>query len=109
MLLSAIDKDMFEKVNIGKMFLDQLGNMFGYMLGGVGPDHELDAGQSREDYSHENVMFEHQSRIGRAKGEMASPDPMKKQIDQFYEAKKNMEDGRGVVVLDGSDEENTLG
>lgn len=109
MLLSAIDKDMFDKLNIGKLFLEKFGDMFGNMMGGMIPGQSIDTGGSQEDYSHENIMFKQQSKIGRAKGEMSSPEPMRKQIKQFYNTKKNMKDGQSIVVMDTSDEENTLG
>ena len=109
MLLSSIDKDMFEKLNIGKLFLEKLGDMFGNMLGGILPGQDMGTGEGQEEYSHENVMFEQQSKIGRAKGEMASPEPMRKQIKQFYNIKNNMTNRKSVVVLNDPDEKDTLG
>jgi len=108
-LLSAIDKDMFDKLNIGKIFLEKLGGMFGNMLGVGEADYDSAPSERQDDYSHKNVMFEQQSKIGRAKGEMRSPEPIRKQIKKFYDLKKNMRSGQSTVVMENFDEEDTLG
>ena len=102
---------MFDKLNIGKLFVDRLGDMFGNMIGRMfGGVPTGEGSEEQADYIHDNVMFEQQSKVGRAKGEMASPEPMRKQIKNFYKAKSDGLIKKGVVVLEASpDEENTLG
>jgi len=100
---------MFDKLNIGKIFLEKLGGMFGNMLGVEDTESGIAPSERQENYSHKNIMFEQQSKIGRAKGEMKSPESMRDQIKKFYDVKKNMRSGQSTVVMENFDEEDTLG
>lgn len=104
---------MFDKLDIVKIFFDKFSNMFGDMFGAVfgaeTSEYSSEARPSQDDYEHVNIMFDKQSEIGRAKGEMRSTEPMRNQIKKFYDEKNKRQTGKNVVVLENFDEEDTLG
>ena len=93
MLASLIDEDLTLKLNLAKGFMDQ-------MKAYINPDFfRIEHGKEESKaYEHKNVLFEHQTSIGRNVGKFSSPNPMKHKIAEFYKNKdkivkqKNVED-----------------
>ena len=82
-LASLIDEDLTMKLNLAKSFMDQ-------MKAYINPDFfriEHGKEESKDDYEHKNIFFEHQTSVGRNVGTFSSPDPMKNQIAKFYKNK----------------------
>lgn len=99
-LLSAIDKDLFEKLDIAKSFVNQIK---AYVNPELYMKLEQEKEHKEEDFIRKNSDFERVSQVGMATGKMIPSKITQYAIKKMYEKKKKREQ---VLYLKKDKEEN---
>jgi hypothetical protein len=104
-LLSAIDKDLFDKFEIAKGFIDHIKFY-------INPEiYKAEKGweSPEESGQQQNTLFEEHSRMGRKYGVIHSPKRMKDAISEFYGSQKKETKKKEEIIFINDNEEDTLG